>query len=393
MGKKEEYHNRKEKLLSDSKICKPNRELFKKFFEEMEYKLKRRNRLSELDEGCYKTLCGYLSYFKNVNLWFKNKDLKKITEKEIKDVYDKLEDLKMKGCSGKIITGRSDYYDKIFKSLPFELAGKKEIAQKVMKYYENNHKNGDVRFFEEATFRRIADATDTQIQRLLCWLAWDIGENIFSLVEIQKKDCVRNINPKTKEVEYMINLPQEKIKRSRRSRTEITNFPETAKLLDIVLEGLEPEDKLFNFGHRNANKFLDKAVGKVKSVCIPKGQKVTWKDFRSSMACHLLKVGWTTDEVKARLGHSPSSKSIDKYMNYLAIGRERPKVKVQESQIGQLTEELESLKQREKLNIIREERKEKELEELKSDFKAQEQIQGKILQALKVINTKNNLSQ
>ncbi len=365
---KEDYQRRKDRLLTDKKICEANKKLFKKFFEETEYKLKRKNRLSELDDGCYKTLLGYTSYFKNVNLWFKNKDWKKLTKIEIKKVYDNLEDLKLKGISGKIITARTDYYDKIFKSLPFELAGKAKISREVMKYYENNHHNEDVRFFEEEGFKKIAGATETTIQRLLCWLAWDVGENIFTLLQLQKKNCVKNINPKTKEVEYIINLPKEKIKRSRRARSEITNYTETAQLLDIVLKDLEPEDKIFNFGHRNALKFLDKAVRKVNVICIPKGQKVTWKDFRSSMACHLLVLGWTTDEVKARLGHSPSSKAIDKYMNYLAIGREKPKVKVQESQIESLVEEVEKLKQREKLNSIREETKEKDIEVLKKSL-------------------------
>ncbi|MBU4308326.1 MAG: hypothetical protein KJ566_00835 [Nanoarchaeota archaeon] len=379
MGKKEEYIRRKDRILTDKKICEANRKLFKKFFEETEYKLKRKNRLSELDNGCYKTLCGYTSYFKNVNLWFKNKEWKKLTKTEIKKVYDDLEDLKLRGCSGKIITSRTDYYDKIFKSLPFELAGKVEIAREVMKYYENNHKNEDVRFFEEESFKKIAGATETTIQRLLCWLAWDIGENIFSLIQLQKLNCVRNVNQKTKDVEYIINLPREKIKRSRRARSEITNFRETAQLLDVVLKDLEPEDKIFNFGHRNALKFLDKAVKKVNVVCIPKGQKVTFKDFRSSMACHLIKIGWTTDEIKARLGHSPSSKAIDKYCNYLSMGKGKPKVKVQESQIESLIEEVEKLKQMEKLTAIREETKNEEIEDLQKRQKQMELIVKRIV--------------
>ena len=392
---KEGYQRRKDRLLTDKKICEANKKLFKKFFEEIEYKLKRKNRLSELDDGCYKTLLGYTSYFKNVNLWFKNKDWKKLTKPEIKKVYDDLEDLKLKGISGKIITARTDYYDKIFKSLPFELAGKADIAREVMKYYDNNHKNEDVRFFEEESFKKIAGATETTIQRLLCWLAWDVGENIFTLLQLQKKDCVKNINPKTKEVEYIINLPKEKIKRSRRVRSEITNYTETAQLLDIVLKDLESEDKIFNFGHRNALKFLDKAVKKVNVVCIPKGQKVTWKDFRSSMACSLLVLGWTTDEVKARLGHSPSSKTIDKYMNYLAIGKGKPKVKVQESQIDNLVEEVEKLKQREKLNSIREETKEKEIEVLQKNMNInnenhESQINSILKQMDFLLGAKNN---
>ncbi len=36
-------------------------------------KLKRQNGLPRLDESSYKTLCGYINYLRNVNLWFKNK--------------------------------------------------------------------------------------------------------------------------------------------------------------------------------------------------------------------------------------------------------------------------------------------------------------------------------
>jgi len=369
MGRAEEFERRKQKLLTDKKICAPNKKLFKKFFEKQEYKLKRINGIKDLDDACYKTLLGYINYLMNVNLWFKNKEWKKLTKKDIKKVYDDFEDQKLKGISGKIITYRNDYYNKIFKSLPFELAGKDKIAKEVMRYYERNSNNENVRFFEEHTFKKIANATETIKQRLLCWIAWDIGENIFSLLQLQKRDFVKQINPKTKDIEYLVNLPKEKIKRSRKARSEITNFRETADLLDSVLEDLNDDDLLFKFGHRNAQKFLNKAVGKINAVCIPKGQKVSWKDFRSSMSCHLLKVGWTTDEIKARLGHAPSSKSIDKYANYLAIGRHKPKVKVQEGQIEQLHEELERMKQREKLGGIRSETNKTELEELKSKLK------------------------
>ncbi len=356
MGKQEQYIRNRDKLLADKKICGANRKLFKKFFEQEEYKLKRKNGLKELDNASYKTMCAYISYLRNVSKWFKNKEWKKLTKKEIQKVYDDLEDGKLKGMNGNIITSKTDYYDKVFKSLPFELAGKTLICKEVMRYYDNRKKE-EVRFFEEETFKKIANATGTIKQRLLCWLAWDIGENIFTLLQLQKRDFVKQANPKTKDNEYIVNLPKDKIKRTRRSRSEITNYTQTADLLDSVLSALEnEEDNLFHFGHRNALKFLDKAVKKANAQCIPQGQKVSWKDFRSSMACHLLKIGWTTDEIKARLGHSPSSKMLDKYVNYLAIGRHKPKVKIQESQIAQISEELEKIKYRERLQQRRNER-------------------------------------
>jgi len=60
-------------MLSNKSICKENRELFKKFFEWEETKLKRSNNLSQLGKGTYKTLDYYITKFSNVNKWFKNK--------------------------------------------------------------------------------------------------------------------------------------------------------------------------------------------------------------------------------------------------------------------------------------------------------------------------------
>ena len=131
------WERKREKILNDKSILKANRDLFEKFFDEEVYKLKRKNGLKELDEATYKTLNCYPPYFRNVNSWFENKDWKKLTEKDIKKVYDDLEDGKLKGMSGKIITCKTDYYEKVFKSLPFELAGKIEVTKKVMRYYDS----------------------------------------------------------------------------------------------------------------------------------------------------------------------------------------------------------------------------------------------------------------
>ena len=49
------------------------------------------NGLSRLDESSYKTLCGYINYFRNVNQWFKNKPWNKLTEKEILESEGKSE--------------------------------------------------------------------------------------------------------------------------------------------------------------------------------------------------------------------------------------------------------------------------------------------------------------
>ena len=54
------------------------------------------------------------------------------------------------------------------------------------------------------------------------------------------------------------------------------------------------------------------------------------KDFRSSCATYFLKQGWTTDDIKGRLGHKPSSKVIDKYVSYLGLSQRKLKRKAAE---------------------------------------------------------------
>lgn len=366
MGFKEQYLCNKEILLKDESICLENRRLFKRFLSELEYKLKRINGFNNLDDSCYKTLCSYFHRFRNVNSWFNNKDWKKITKRDLKEVYDKLEDGELYSIKGNKITGKEDYYNKIFRSLPFELAGKLHLVKQVMKYYGKN-KSNEVSFFTESTFNDIANATDTILQRLLCWISWDWGENIFSNLQLQKSDFTRRLNTDNNEVEYLLHFPDNKLKRSRnKGITEINNYPETVKLLDVVLNSLNDNDYLFKFGHRQASKFLDKAVNKVNAKCIPNGKKPTWKDFRSSMACHLLKTGWTTDEIKKRMRHSPSSKVLNKYVNYLALDRNQPKAKISLGRINQLSNELEDIKQREKTHLFRLTNQQSEIEELKS---------------------------
>lgn len=363
MGLKGQYEVNKEKLLSDKKICLANRKLFKEILEEIEYKLPKINNLPNLDESSYKTLLCYIPRLRNTNTWFKNKNWKQLTEKDIKRVYDGLCDQKLKGSKGKIITGKRDYLNTIFKGLPFKLAGKYDIVKKVTKFEKNNNGDKQVRFFDEETHRKIAGATKTIHQRALCWLAWDVGENIFSLLQLQKKDFIKQVNDYG-EKEYLVNLPKEKLKRSRTPRTEILNYNETTELLDILLEDLKPTDYLFNFGHRNALKFLRQSTEKSKTFLKhPLGENIIWKDYRSSMACHLLKKGWTTDEVKSRLGHKPSSPVIDVYVTYLALDRHEPKEKIRNSDIEKLQIELKEFKEKEKLKSVRHET---EMDELRN---------------------------
>lgn len=346
MELKKNYEKKKKELLEDTSICKENRELFKKFFEYEERKLKRINGLRAVDNNSYKTLFTYLARLRSVNEWFKNKPWKDITKKEIEKVWNDLEDGKIKNTKGKPYKDKTSYYNKIMKSKPFQLAGKDNLVREVIEF--SYKEKGEVRFFEEDTFKDIIHVVIQPVQKCLCWLAFDIGENIFTLLQLQKKDFMKHKN-ENNDYEYIVNLPQKKLKRSRTSRSEITNYIETTQLLDIILKDLKPNDKLFNFGERQATKFLKRAVNKTNAKCLPNGQSVSWKDFRSSMACFLLSQGWSSDEIKSRMGHKPSSAVLDKYVNYLALNRHEPKKKLFNHSLVKIKEELEQQKNNNKL--------------------------------------------
>ena len=383
------YLRRKEKLLKDKSINPKNKEVIKKFFEWEEYRLKRKEGLSEVDERSYKTLYYYTSRVQNINKWFKGKIWEDLTKEEIKKVIDDLEDGKIVTQYGKRYSDRSLYYQ-MFQGKFFSFVGKNHIVRDMLEEFsitgrrDTNH----VRFIEESDFRKIVDCVKDPIQRGLCWVAYDYGENISSLIALESVDVKKGINTDSGDAEYMIIFSKEKLKRSRTPRSEINNYPETVKYLDLILENLKPadknvtnrfmknkklssihsENKLFKFGWKVAETFFRKAVERSGIRCMPGGERVTWKDLRSSMACDLLKKGWTCDEVNSRLGHKPSSRIIDRYVSYLALDRTRAKKKVYEGSLKKLEIDLEKQKEYNKLQALRMENMQRDNEQLRAEF-------------------------
>lgn len=348
------YRRAKEALLRDKSICCDNRELFERFFAFEERKLKRSNQLAQLDNGCYKTLLGFVGRFRNVNRWFGNRPWNDLTKSDVQRIYDDLEEGRILTAKGTPFKDRLSYYNKVFKSKPFALAGKADLAREVIEFYRPERR--EVRFVVEESFRRLLVTIKNPRHQLLFWLAWDIGENIGSLLELTRKEFTRHVNPDTGEPEYLIHLPQKILKRSRRTRTEPTLYPETVRLCDMLLPGLQDHEPLFRFGHRQALKLLQQAAKRTGATCEPHHDTPTWKDLRSGMACHLLKSGWSRDEVNARLGHTPNSDTLNAYINYLALDRHKPKQKLEQTRIEELRNELEQVQQREKLYAQRFER-------------------------------------
>jgi len=311
---KQNYMNAKGKLLNDTSVAEYNRNLFSEFFEWEERKLKRINELSELDESSYKTLYGYVNKFRNVNKWFKNKPWNELTGDEIKQVYNDLEDGVIKNRLDKRFEDRRSYYNKIFKAKPFKLAGLNEKVGSALEFFTHRGKK-PVRFINESSFKKMVKFLLKPQHYALLWLAWDIGENISSLLELKVCHLKKQINRETKEAEYLVYLSKEILKRSRQTRSEPTVYPETVQYIDALLEyGREIEyrdkkgrirrktvpfqenDFVFTFKYRQALQIFDSAVKRSGVKCEPHKEKPSWKDLRSGMACHLFEQGWHVED-------------------------------------------------------------------------------------------------
>ena len=349
---KKRFLNAEKKLYNDKSICKENIKVFKDFYNYLKRKLKRINGLRELDQSSYRTLYFYITRLRTVNNWFENKPWIDLTEKDILKVYDNVEDGVIVKKNGEPFKDRDCYYKKVMKGKPFEIAGKKEIVKDIIEF--KTIPNESIRFIYEDSFRTLVNGANKERHKLLLWLAFDYGENINSLLKLKKKNFFLEKNPYDNEQEYRLELNKEILKRSRKARAEINNYKETFECLYYYLSKLDDDDYLFTFGYTYAAQILNRIVTKTGVKCV-KGEKVTWKDLRSSMACDCLKKGFTTDEVNARLGHSPSSREINKYVDYLAIDRHRPKKKIQQFEISKLKEELEAEKQKNKIESMRRE--------------------------------------
>lgn len=402
------YNEAKEQLLSNKDINHKNRELFKKFFEWEEEKLKRTNDIQKIDEPSYKTLYGYISKLQNVNNWFKNKAWEDLSTEEIKKVYNDLEDGEIKNYRGEPFKDRRSYYNKIFKAKPFQLAGLRDKVEESLEFFTDK-KKPIVCFINKESFLRAESFLTKPQHKVLFWLAWDVGENISSLLELRKKDLKRQIN-ENKEPEYLVYLRKDTLKRSRETRSEPTIFPETTRYIDALLEyGKEIEyrdpitgqfkrkvvpfkddDFLFSFKYRQALQIFDSVVKRSAIKCEPTGDKPQWKDLRSGMACNLFTLGWHVEDINLRLGHSPQSNWLKAYINYLAINRKRAVKQHYQSNLTEIKEQFEEVKQREKAKDRQIEEQSEKLNKMLKDMDMMRKLMGEVIPEIERKIKKNN---
>ncbi|MFH1915631.1 MAG: site-specific integrase [Nanoarchaeota archaeon] len=275
-----------------------------------------------------KTLYKFLtSYLANIAFWFNDKPFTDLTEDDIRRVYRGLESGELKSVKDNHLGELSlkDIYERAMKNGFFKMIGKDELARNVIKRKIANKQ--EVRFFELDTLKKMADLASTNTQRLAFWLLFDTGIEVSALVQLKKSHFELKQDSETKTEFYTLRIPKDISKKGRRIRNNYIHFTETNELLKKHLTGLEDTDKLFNMQPFALYRALERlnAVHHFKTK--PEGKEITTKDFRSSCATYFLQIGWNTDEIKGRLGHSPSSDEIDKYVNYLGLHQNKRREK------------------------------------------------------------------
>lgn len=324
-----------------------NRDLVVKWIEKRKTELENINGYDkEVQPRYYKTLYKELStYMPNILLWFNDTDFQDITKEDIASVYKGLEEGTLETIKGKknlSYKTRKDFYGRVFKGGFFNFIGKDNLAKEVIK--RRFTEASEVKFFDLDTLRVIADNAATGSQRLAYWVLFDTGIEVMALCQL-KKNNFEWIQDKD-EGYYILHVPKEISKKLRKQRDIYIHFNETNQLLKTQMEPLKDDERLFNFKPPALYHALKLVVDKFNLKTKPESKSITIKDFRSSMATYFLQQNWTSDEVKARLGHSPSSTEIDRYVNYLGINQRKQREKGKEISLKEVNERYQELEEK-----------------------------------------------
>jgi integrase len=169
------------------------------------------------------------------------------------------------------------------------------------------------------------------------------GMRVGTLLNLKVKDCELKHNVKTNMDYYLIHIQADYTK-SQKNRTVPVVIPRANKLLKDYLTHLKPEDILFPYSHQGISKSLKQACMESKIRTKPTKKLVTPHVLRKSAAIYLLNKKYSIDQVKAMLGHKPSSTVIDRYVNYLGLGFENEINLVQSDSYEKVKSELENVK-------------------------------------------------
>lgn len=290
----------------------------------------------------YKTLDKKFTYIQNVLVWFNKWPLKELTDENIKAVYDKLQKNELTSLRGTFLSENSkkDYYSKVFKNGFFAYINKHDIARKII--LRKFKTNKEVRFFEIETLKQISNSLRYNDHKLLVWLLFDTGLEINAALNLIKKDFSIE-KSESGDNYFMLHVRDEISKKGRSTRNIFIFHNETNILLKEIIQNIGDNDKLFNFGYRNAYKIISETSKELNLKLKTHNEHIVPKDFRSSMATYFLKEGWTTDEIKARLGHNVSSSVINSYVSYLGLDQKLNLKKKEEKDLTNFKEKYEKI--------------------------------------------------
>ncbi|MFH1607191.1 MAG: site-specific integrase [Nanoarchaeota archaeon] len=321
-GKEDLYKEAYKKLKSNSNILPDNKKLILKWLDEKEENLKNQYGHDGYAKiRYYKTLMKEVTFMKQLDHLFKDKKLKDLTKEDIKYVYQGLEKGTIKSLKGNPLSegSRQDYYKKVFKGGFFKFIGKSDFAKEIIKRRFEEHK--EVRFFEFEDFQKMVKFSKSLDHSLFMWLALDAGVEMGAMLQILKSDFTKESDEVSNTKYWVLHVRKEISKKSRQKRDIYIYFNETSDLLSAYLPTLTDDQRLFDWSPRNTYKFIKDYSNRANIKVKPGNEPISPKDFRSSCATYFLKQEWTTDQVKGRLGHSPSSKEIDRYVNYFGLNQ------------------------------------------------------------------------
>lgn len=293
----------------------------------------------------FKTLGKEITYLQNVLYWFNKWNLKDLTKDNIEEVFNKIEEDKLRSIKGNSLKDntKKDYYSKVLKNGFFNFIKKDDLAKEVI--IRKFTTNEEVRFFEFETLIRLTKAQRYKDHELLLWLMFDTGVEINAILQLRKNDFSLEKTENNDDY-YTLHVREEIGKKRRSVRNIFIYHNRTNELLNEILKGIGDTENLFKFKWRNAYNIINETSKTLNLKLKTHNQYITPKDFRSSCATYFLKEGWTTDEIKARLGHKPSSSVIDRYVSYLSLDQQKLKKKKEEVDIKNYKEKYSQIAER-----------------------------------------------
>jgi integrase len=312
------YHNRLKALKEDTRISQNNKKHILKYLEFKKNELCEGLTKTEIESkkiAHSKTLAKYIQMLSSIALWFPNFDT--ITEQELADIKTKLYNQELISYAGKTVTKPNDLVTKVIKSSFF----KKQLglAQEVENVFYSKQKRKQPEP-DWITIEQLRELTSTiqDIQgKLAVTLMFHTGLRIGELLQLKKEDIIQDYNEDTKIRHYSINIRPE-IAKGNKSRLVPIIDSDTNDFLEQYLQIVPNKRNLITKGYGAIYKQLETAATTSRVKTIPLNKKVTPHTLRRSYVCHYQNKGMSTDDLKAVLGHSPTSDVLNHYQNYNA---------------------------------------------------------------------------